>query len=63
MRMLILTTQICAKHESTLSSHLDMLNSVKKHVQADEDAVRALNSMVEKTERLVMQFRVVKKQV
>lgn len=39
-----------------------MLNSVKEHVQGD-DATRALNSMIEKTERLVVQFRVVKKQV
>lgn len=51
-----------SRHESVLSSHLDLLNSVKVHV-GDGDAVRIVSSMVEKTNRLVMQFNVVKKQM
>lgn len=39
-----------------------MLNSIRDHVK-DDEAVRTLSGMVETTNRLMLQFKVVKKQV
>ncbi|KAI9930427.1 hypothetical protein ASPWEDRAFT_171055 [Aspergillus wentii DTO 134E9] len=54
--------EICSRHESVLSSHLEMLNSVKDQVLSDADAFRTVSLMVEKTNKLVTQFKVIKKQ-
>lgn len=64
MHLLIIRTrsQLLSRHESALSSHLDMLNSIRDHVK-DDEAVRTLSGMVETTNRLMLQFKVVKKQV
>ena len=64
MHLLItwMRSQLLSRHESVLSSHLEMLNSVRAHVK-DDAAVRTLSGMVEKTNRLILQFKVVKKQV
>ncbi|RHZ63054.1 uncharacterized protein CDV56_105114 [Aspergillus thermomutatus] len=40
-----------------------MLNGVKSQVAGDGDSFRLISSMVEKTNKLVMQFRVIKKQL
>jgi hypothetical protein len=40
-----------------------MLNAVRGNVVMDGDAFRMVSSMVEKTNRLVTQFKVLKKQV
>ncbi|OGM45920.1 hypothetical protein ABOM_006058 [Aspergillus bombycis] len=53
--------EICAQHESVLSSHLEMLKVVQHNVSND-DALQMVAGMIEKTNRLVTQFRVVKKQ-
>ncbi|EAW14511.1 uncharacterized protein ACLA_075500 [Aspergillus clavatus NRRL 1] len=55
--------EICSQHESVLSSHLDMLNGVKNQVAGNGDAFRLISSMVEKTNKLVTQFQVIKKQL
>ena len=60
--MFYLRSQVFSRHESTISSHLEFLNSFKDHVR-DRDAIRTVSSMVEKTNKLLTQFNVVKKQV
>lgn len=39
-----------------------MLNGVRSQVTGDGDSFRLISSMVEKTNKLVMQFKVLKKQ-
>jgi len=56
-----LTTQIFSRHESVLSTHLKMLDSVKEQVASDEEAFRAISSMVNKTVQAMNQFKVVRK--
>ncbi|KAL4971492.1 hypothetical protein BDW66DRAFT_163647 [Aspergillus desertorum] len=53
--------QICTQHDSVLSSHLKMLRSLKTQVSSDPDAYRLISSMIERTQKLVMQFEGVKK--
>ncbi|KAL4750500.1 hypothetical protein BDW72DRAFT_175787 [Aspergillus terricola var. indicus] len=55
--------QICSQHDSVLSSHLNMLRSLKGQVSADPDAYRLISSMIERTQKLVMQFEGVKKHI
>lgn len=59
----ILNLQICSQHESVLMSHLDMLSSAKELARSDDDLLRAVSSMFERTNKLMSQFRVVKKQM
>ncbi|KAE8364632.1 hypothetical protein BDV27DRAFT_157679 [Aspergillus caelatus] len=54
--------EICAQHESVLSSHMEMLNLVRNNVPSG-DALQMVSGMIEKTNRLMTQFRVVKKQL
>lgn len=54
--------QICSRHESMIASHLEMLHSAKD-VASDGDMLRTISSMLEKTNRLISQFNVVKKQM
>ncbi|KOC18523.1 hypothetical protein AFLA70_3g008540 [Aspergillus flavus AF70] len=54
--------EICAQHESVLSSHIEMLNMVRDNVSTG-DALQMVAGMIEKTNRLMTQFRVVKKQL
>lgn len=53
--------QIFSRHESVLSTHLEMLDSVKSHVSPDGEAFRAVSSMVNKTIQAMNQFKVVRK--
>ncbi|PKX99495.1 uncharacterized protein P174DRAFT_49500 [Aspergillus novofumigatus IBT 16806] len=62
-RKLFSWSEICNQHESVLLSHLEMLNGVKCQVAGDGDSFRLVSSMAEKTNKLVMQFRVIKKQL
>ncbi|GFF58178.1 hypothetical protein IFM51744_09463 [Aspergillus udagawae] len=62
-RKLFSWSEICNRHESVLLSHLEMLNGVKNQVVGDGDSFRLVSSMAEKTNRLVMQFRVIKKHI
>ncbi|KAL4769048.1 hypothetical protein BDW60DRAFT_219222 [Aspergillus nidulans var. acristatus] len=55
--------QICTQHDSVLSSHLDMLRSLKGQVSSDPDAYRLISSMIDRTQKLVMQFEGVKKHI
>ena len=59
--MYYLRSQVFCRHESILSSHLELLNSVKGRV-TESDAIRTVSSMVENTNKLLRQFNVVKKQ-
>ncbi|KAB8208693.1 hypothetical protein BDV34DRAFT_190037 [Aspergillus parasiticus] len=54
--------EICAQHESVLFSHIEMLNVVRNNV-SNGDALQMVAGMIEKTNRLMTQFRVVKKQL
>ncbi|KNG80232.1 hypothetical protein ANOM_011509 [Aspergillus nomiae NRRL 13137] len=54
--------EICAQHESVLSLHLEMLNTVRNNA-SNGDALQMVAGMIEKTNRLMTQFRVVKKQL
>ncbi|KAF4292934.1 hypothetical protein KXW65_008157 [Aspergillus fumigatus] len=62
-RKLFSWSEICKQHESILLSHLEMLNSVKSQVAGDGDSFRLVSSMADKTNKLVMQFRVIKKKL
>ncbi|KAL5355851.1 hypothetical protein BJX96DRAFT_141957 [Aspergillus floccosus] len=55
--------ELSAQHERMLSSHLEMLNAVRGNVVMDGDTFRMVSSMVEKTNKLVTQFKVLKKQI
>ena len=46
-----------------LSSHLEMLHSARNAARDDDNMSQIISSMLEKTNRLVSQFRVVKKQI
>lgn len=47
-----------------LVSHLEMLNSAKELAHSDDDfLLRAISPMLETTNKLMSQFRVVKKQM
>jgi hypothetical protein len=56
-----LADQVFSRHESVLSAHLEMLDSVKAHVAQDGEAFRAVSSMVNKTIQTMNQFKVVRK--
>ncbi|KAL4787978.1 hypothetical protein BJX76DRAFT_353772 [Aspergillus varians] len=55
--------QICTQHDSVLSSHLDMLQALKDQVSADPSASRVISTMIERTNKLVIQFAGVKKRI
>ncbi|KAL4903209.1 hypothetical protein BDW74DRAFT_180076 [Aspergillus multicolor] len=55
--------QICTQHDSVLSSHLKMLYALKAQVASDPDASRLISTMIERTQKLVMQFEGVKKHI
>ncbi|KAL6230895.1 hypothetical protein BDW75DRAFT_221561 [Aspergillus navahoensis] len=55
--------QICTQHDSVLSSHLKMLRTLQGQVSADPGAYRLISSMIERTQKLVMQFEGVKKHI
>lgn len=46
-----------------LSSHLEMLHSARNAARDDDNMAQIISSMLEKTNRLASQFRVVKKQI
>lgn len=46
-----------------LVSHLGMLNSAMELAHLDDDLLRAISPMLETTNKLMSQFRVVKKQM
>ncbi|KAL4939951.1 hypothetical protein BDV06DRAFT_230743 [Aspergillus oleicola] len=55
--------QICTQHDSVLSSHLKMLQALKEEVSGDPDASRVVASMIERTNKLILQFEGVKKHI
>lgn len=46
-----------------LSSHLEMLHSARNAARDDDNVAQIISSMLEKTNRLASQFRVVRKQI
>ncbi|KAE8355238.1 hypothetical protein BDV28DRAFT_155546 [Aspergillus coremiiformis] len=56
-------SEICAKHESVLSSHFQMLNLVQNNIKSNGDTYQMISGMMEKTNRLMTQFQVVKKRL
>lgn len=61
--ILVLIFQISSRHESMLSSHLEMLHSARNAARDDDNMAQIISSMLEKTNRLASQFRVVRKQM
>ncbi|KAE8395724.1 hypothetical protein BDV23DRAFT_144634 [Aspergillus alliaceus] len=55
------SSQVCARHESVLASHIHMLNTVRNNVAAKGGLSEVVSGMIEKTNRLVTQFRVIEK--
>ncbi|PWY90306.1 hypothetical protein BO94DRAFT_623111 [Aspergillus sclerotioniger CBS 115572] len=55
--------EICAQHDTILSSHLEMLQQVKNQTRPDGQAYKLVSNMLEKTSRLVTQFNVLKRQI
>ncbi|KAJ5083558.1 hypothetical protein N7456_012985 [Penicillium angulare] len=53
--------EVFSRHETVLSSHLEMLDDVKNHISSDDEAVRAVSTMVNKTVQAMNQFKVVRK--
>ncbi|KAL4889525.1 hypothetical protein BDV59DRAFT_186364 [Aspergillus ambiguus] len=56
-------SELCAQHEEMLSSHLHVLNAVRGNVTTDSGAFQMATSMARKTDKLVTQFKVLKKQI
>ncbi|KAB8239217.1 uncharacterized protein BDW43DRAFT_306099 [Aspergillus alliaceus] len=54
-------SEVCARHESVLASHIHMLNTVRNNVAAKGGLSEVVSGMIEKTNRLVTQFRVIEK--
>ncbi|KAJ5993280.1 hypothetical protein N7451_009004 [Penicillium sp. IBT 35674x] len=52
--------EIFSRHESVLSSHLQMLDEVKGHV-SDDEALRTVSSMLNKTIQAMNQLKVIRK--
>ncbi|KAL4948576.1 hypothetical protein BDW69DRAFT_189142 [Aspergillus filifer] len=55
--------QICTQHDSVLSSHLKMLQVLKEEVSGDSETSRVVASMIERTNKLILQFEGVKKHI
>ncbi|RAL14866.1 uncharacterized protein BO97DRAFT_476284 [Aspergillus homomorphus CBS 101889] len=52
--------EVCAQHEFLLESHLKLLRQVQGEVPSNGDASRLVSNMLERTKKLVMQFKVIK---
>ncbi|KAJ5537060.1 hypothetical protein N7513_010246 [Penicillium frequentans] len=52
--------EVFSRHETVLSSHLQMLDEVKGHV-SDDEALRTVSSMLNKTIQAMNQLKVVRK--
>ncbi|OJJ97173.1 hypothetical protein ASPACDRAFT_62868 [Aspergillus aculeatus ATCC 16872] len=52
--------EVCAQHESLLVSHLALLQQVQGEVPSNGDASRLVTNMLERTKKLMMQFKIIK---
>ncbi|RAH87666.1 hypothetical protein BO86DRAFT_7998 [Aspergillus japonicus CBS 114.51] len=52
--------EVCAQHESLLASHLALLQQVQGEVPSNGDASRLVTNMLERTKKLMMQFKIIK---
>ncbi|CEL08836.1 hypothetical protein ASPCAL11981 [Aspergillus calidoustus] len=57
--------ELCAQHESVLSSHLKTLRALQEQLRAssDPEGSKLVSSMVERTNKLCVQFETVKKHI
>ncbi|KAJ5811544.1 hypothetical protein N7474_007845 [Penicillium riverlandense] len=55
--------QLFSRHEAMLSSHLELLDSVKDHMARDGNAFRTVSSMVQKTVQAMNQLKLVRKKM
>ncbi|KAJ5585035.1 uncharacterized protein N7459_004835 [Penicillium hispanicum] len=53
--------EIFSRHETVLSSHLEMLDVVKGHIPPDDEAYRTVSTMVNKSIQAMNQFKVTRK--
>lgn len=61
--MLRYYVKICDQHEAVLVAHFEMLDLLRTQASPDGDAFRTVNTMAERTQKLMSQFRVLKKQL
>ncbi|RAH67696.1 uncharacterized protein BO66DRAFT_328649 [Aspergillus aculeatinus CBS 121060] len=52
--------EVCAQHESLLVSHLALLQQVQGEVPSNGDASRLVTNMLERTKKLMIQFKIIK---
>ncbi|KAL3474018.1 hypothetical protein BJX99DRAFT_232542 [Aspergillus californicus] len=55
--------ELCTQHESVLSAHLRMLQALKGQITSDAESSKLIQSMLERTNKLCMQFEGIKKHV
>lgn len=55
--------QICTQHDSVLSSHLGTLQALREQVSSDPEASQLISAMIERTNKLMLQFEGVKKHI
>ncbi|KAJ5611059.1 hypothetical protein N7510_007778 [Penicillium lagena] len=55
--------ELFSRHETMLSSHLELLNSVKEHMTGDGNGSRTVSSMVQKTVQAMNQLKLVRKKM
>ncbi|CAL5873269.1 uncharacterized protein PFLUO_LOCUS7538 [Penicillium psychrofluorescens] len=55
--------ELFSRHETMLTSHLELLDSVKEHMARDGNAFRTVSSMVQKTVQAMNQFALVRKKM
>ncbi|KAL4883406.1 hypothetical protein BJY04DRAFT_184579 [Aspergillus karnatakaensis] len=55
--------EICTKHENILSSHLKMLEALKDQLGPDAEASSLITTMLERTNKLALQFDGVKSRI
>ncbi len=51
------------QHDSVLSSHLSTLQALKEQVSSDPEASQLISAMIERTNKLMLQFEGVKKHI
>ncbi|KAL2797574.1 hypothetical protein BJX66DRAFT_297493 [Aspergillus keveii] len=57
--------ELCTQHDSVLSSHLKTLQALREQLRAssDSEGSKLVSSMLERTNKLFMQFETVKKHI
>lgn len=57
-----LYAQILSQHESSISLHLDLVNTLKDRVGQDNDVSQTISSIISSTKKLMEQIVLIRKQ-